>query len=380
MKESSSFAHRHLAALLLVSLVGIASMAPTSLTNARFPVHFQKEPLSLPVATTFDSQAADLNGDGNLDLAVLSDSALYILLGDGNGTFSQPLQYNQGGFQTVLALGDFNGDGYPDAAVANFPGINVLLNDGAGGFPTSLFINTGEEPSGLAVADFNKDGKLDLAVSDFQSNSISILLGNGAGGFAAPVVVPTGTSPVHIVARDFDGDGVPDLAVAEYGSMDLRIFKGIGNGQFSAGAVYPLGGNANCLVKADFNHDGKVDLAVGVFNIYPNDHVAVFLGDGNGGFAQSASIPVAVYLGLAAADIDGNRRKDLIFLDNASPRETVDVALGNGDGSFRPVHRTSLPRARERANYTVSTGDFNSDGRIDIFTAIETGVLLFNMP
>ena len=146
----------------------MAGIVPTCLANELFPVQFQKEALSLPAGTYFDSKVVDLNGDGNMDLAVLSDEALYILLGDGSGNFSSPTPYNQGGFLSVLAFGDFNGDGFPDAAVANFPGINVLLNDGTGGFPTSVFINKGEEPSGLAVADFNLDGNLDLAVSDFQ--------------------------------------------------------------------------------------------------------------------------------------------------------------------------------------------------------------------
>ena len=239
MRNISPFFHCHFAVSFFVSLVCMAGIAPTCLANQLFPVQFQREPLSLPTGIYFDSKVVDLNGDGNMDLAVLNDEALYVSLGDGSGNFSSPTPYNQGGFLTVLAFGDFNGDGFPDAAVANFPGINVLLNNGAGGFPTSVFINTGEEPSGLAVADFNLDGNLDLAVSDFQANSISILLGDGNGGFASPVIVSAGTSPAGLVVADFDHDGVPDLAAAEYGSMDLRIFKGVGDGTFQTAGSYP---------------------------------------------------------------------------------------------------------------------------------------------
>lgn len=377
MRNISRFTHCHFAVSLFVSLVGMASIVPTCLANELFPVQFQKEALSLPAGTYFDSKVVDLNGDGNMDLAVLSDEALYILLGDGSGNFSSPTPYNQGGFLSVLAFGDFNGDGFPDAAVANFPGINVLLNDGTGGFPTSVFINTGEEPSGLAVADFNLDGNLDLAVSDFQASSISILLGNGNGGFASPAIVAAGSAPAGLVVADFDHDGVPDLAAAEYGSMDLRIFKGVGDGTFQTAASYPLGGNANTLVRADFNHDGNVDLAVGVFN--SNSQVAVFLGDDNGVFAQSASVPgTALYGSLAAADIDGNRTPDLVFLNGNATK--AEVALGNGDGTFRAVHQVSLPHAE--GSHTVSTGDLNGDGRTDIFTPLDmgSGALFFNMP
>ena len=159
--------------------------------------------------------------------------------------------------------------------------------------------------------------------------------------------------------------------------MDLRIFKGVGDGTFQTAASYPLGGNANTLVRADFNHDGNVDLAVGVFN--SNSQVAVFLGDDNGVFAQSASVPgTALYGSLAAADIDGNRTPDLVFLNGNATK--VEVALGNGDGTFRAAHQVSLPHAE--GSHTVSTGDLNGDGRTDIFTPLDmgTGALFFNMP
>jgi len=381
MRNISAVIHRHFVISSLVSLGCISAIAPMCMGNQLFPVQFQREPLSLPSGTYFDSQVVDLNGDGNMDLAVLSDEALYVSLGDGSGNFSSPAAYDEGGFLSVLAFGDLNGDGFPDAVVANFPGVNVLLNDRTGGFPNSASIDTGEEPSGLAIADFNLDGNLDVAVSDFQANSISILLGNGNGGFESPVTFAAGTSPAGLVVADFDHDGVPDLSAAEYGTIstggDLRIFKGAGDGTFQTVSSYPLGGNANTLVRADFNHDGNVDLAVGVFN--SNSQVAVFLGDGNGGFAQSASVAgSAAFASLATADIDGNHTPDLVFLNRSEPQ--VDVVLGNGDGTFRPVHHVSLPHSG--SSYSLSTGDLNSDGRTDVFTPLSTGtgVLLFNMP
>jgi hypothetical protein len=377
MTPTSPFAHRHFAVLLFVGMALIAQMC---LANDPSPNHFQHEILSLPFGTYFDSQVLDLNGDGITDLAALSSGALYVLLADGSGNFSQPTPYNQDGFLAGLAFGDFDGDGFPDAAVTNLPGINVLLNDGTGGFPNSVFINTGEQPSGLAVADFNLDGKLDLAVSDFQANSISILLGDGNGGFAAPVISAAGTGPGGLIAGDFDHDGVPDLAAAEYGTIltggDLRIFKGVGDGSFQTVASYPFGGNATDLVKADFNHDGNTDIAVGVFN--SNQEVAVFLGDGQGGFAQSASVPGSAFsTSLAAADINDDGKRDLIFLDDPN---YIDVALGRGNGTFRAVRQGRLPGTRS-GSYTLSVGDVNDDGRIDIFAARgETSVLLLNMP
>src|SRR5437870_1366168 len=94
----SAFAHRHFAVLLFVSLVGMVPIAPMCTAHDLSAVHFYRELLSLPTGDYLDSQIVDLNGDGITDLAAVSFGALYVLLGDGSGNFSQPAPYNQGGF------------------------------------------------------------------------------------------------------------------------------------------------------------------------------------------------------------------------------------------------------------------------------------------
>ena len=366
-------------AFALGLIAELAPLAPTCVADNCDAVQF---PVAVRVKVEnggigYDSRAADLNGDGKLDLAILSNVALNISFGDGNGHFSTPLPYDEDAdFLEVLELGDFNGDGFPDAAVGDYPfGTDILLNDGNGAFPTSVLILTGVEALGLKAADFNGDGKVDLAVSDFQSDSVSILLGDGTGGFAPPLIFATGAQPARLAAGDFDGDGVVDLAVAEYGSMDLRIFKGTGDGHFKPGATYPLGGNSSGIVTTDFNHDGKLDLAATVFNIFPNSHVAVFLGDGNGGFEEAAPVLGSCFQGLETADLNGDGNADLVFPDST----VLNVALGDGTGGFQPVQEVS-PR-EDSAGYDISVGDFNGDGRIDLFsTPSRNTFVFFNVP
>src|SRR5260370_28666781 len=89
---------------------------------------------------------------------------------------------------SCIVVGDFNGDGKPDLAVTNFSDQNVwvLLGNGDGTFQParSVFVSpVGGFPWYIADGDFNNNGKLDLAVANYSDNSVSVLLGDGGGTF-----------------------------------------------------------------------------------------------------------------------------------------------------------------------------------------------------
>ena len=159
--------------------------------------------------------AGDFNGDGVLDLVggnftIGVGGSLETFLNAGNGKFTDlpdvPFEYG-----ASMVSGDFNGDGILDLATTNGNSVSVLLGNGDGTFtqkggqPTSAQTNVD-----LITADFNGDGILDLAVID-STNVVSIWLGNGDGTFQAPVD-STGRGD-GVVAADFNRDGRMDLAV-----------------------------------------------------------------------------------------------------------------------------------------------------------------------
>ena len=207
--------------------------------------------------------AADLNGDGNVDLVVANfgtpshkGTTIAVLLSKGDGTFQKAVPYPSGGAEPVaIAVGDFNGDGKPDLAVSNrcapfdcnAQSLGILINNGDGTFPAgSTYPVSG---AFVATGDFNGDGKLDLAVG---FGNLVIMLGNGDGTFTQSVTYSILFEFTSIVVADFNADGKLDIA----GSGNVLL--GNGDGTFHQVASYSGGGD---LAVADFNNDGKLDLA-----------------------------------------------------------------------------------------------------------------------
>jgi hypothetical protein len=129
----------------------------------------------------------DFNGDGILDLAVANflSNDVSVLLGNGDGTFQAAVNYPIGAPlwpQLSVLVRDFNGDGILDLAVVSDSGVRVLLGNGDGTFRTTpiTYVPGGHlYGRGLAVGDFNGDGLPDIAVTNGSSNNISILLNDG---------------------------------------------------------------------------------------------------------------------------------------------------------------------------------------------------------
>ena len=188
-----------------------------------------------------------------LDLAVanfLSDD-VSILLGDDNGTFTEePTEspITVGDEPQSVAVGDFDGDDVLDLAVANEDSNNVsiLLGDGDGTFTQAVEspITVGDFPFSVAVGDFDGNDVLDLAVANVDSDDVSILLGDGDGTFTeepteSPITA-VGDGPFSFAVEDFDGDDVLDLAVGNVISDDVSILLGDGDGTFTQAADSPI--------------------------------------------------------------------------------------------------------------------------------------------
>jgi hypothetical protein len=283
-------------------------------------------------------------------------------------SFQAATNYRVGDHPQCVALGDFNRDGIRDLAVSNSASntVSVLLGNGDGTFQAARTLATGAGPNSVTVDDFNGDGIQDLATGDFQGNTISVLLGNGDGTFASPVAFPAGgTNPNFVAVGDFNRDGLQDLAVANYGggtsdATTVAVLLGNGNGTFQAARTFVVQRSPLWVSVGDFNRDGLQDLAVVNYNA---DSVSVLLGNGDGTFRAALNFPTGAISGPASTevgDFNGDGVPDLAVANFLAGQ--VAVALGNGDGTFRPV----VTYATDRGPADVAAADFNGDGIQDL--------------
>jgi hypothetical protein len=184
-----------------------------------------------------------------------------VLLGRGDGTFSAAATYGSGSYFTV-AVADTDGDGKPDLVLANWACsssgigcISVMLGNGDGTFQNPVNFSMGIDADSLAVADLNGDGQPDVVTANaeaFGSNdppgTVSVLLNNTSFCTTLPQVTvsvtptflwpPTGKMvPVTVSGTIIDiGCSVTSAAYAvtdEYGEV-----QPMGPVTLGAGGVY----------------------------------------------------------------------------------------------------------------------------------------------
>jgi hypothetical protein len=309
--------------------------------------------------------AADINGDGKVDLicANQADNTLSVFTNNGSGGFVTAGTYAVGSNPFSATTADVNGDGKPDLICANYgnDNISVLTNNGSSGFVLAGTYSTGgHHPYSLAATDVNGNGKLDLICANSLGDTIAVLTNNGSGGFVVAGSYPVGSNPVSITAADVNGDGQPDFVSANFYANSLSVYTNNGSGAFALAQTVATSG-PYAVTAADVNGDGKQDL---IAANYYNKTVSVFTNNGSGGFVLAGIYGVGNGpQWVATADVNGDGWPDIISADSTD--STLSVLTNNGAGGFVLAGAYAVGQNP----VSVVAADVNGDGEPDLISA-----------
>ncbi len=228
-------------------------------------------------------------------------------------------------------------------------------------FRRAAYYAAGQRPYQVVAAHFTNSGNVDLAVANYLSSQMVILLGNGDGTFRkSQFSVPV---PVAVAVGDFNNDGNQDLAVVEYfgsGEESVAIYLGNGKGGFKKSASYQSGVETTSVSVADFNGDGNLDLAVA----NNGGDVKVFFGTRKGTFKKPTTYTIGnTPWAIAAGDLNGDGIPDLVVTNISG---YVSVLLNDGTGHFKkPVSYD----AGGGEVLDVKIADLRNDGKQDLVVA-----------
>ena len=275
--------------------------------------------------------------------------------------------------------------------------------------------------SGVALLDYDNDGWLDIyllngsTLAAFKGNEPApraMLFHNNHDGTFTDVTEKAGVANERwgfgVAVGDYDNDGWPDIYVANYGKN--RLYHNNHDGTFTdvaEKAGVTLGGWSSGPTWGDYDHDGWLDLFVPGYVKFDADHppiagqgtippnfcqfrgIAVMCGprglpgekdhlfhnNGDGTFTD-VSVKAGVsdpdgYYGLASVfvDVDDDGWVDLVVANDSTPNY---LYRNRHNGTFEELGYASgfalSEDGREQASMAIAVGDYNRDGKVDLFT------------
>ncbi len=269
--------------------------------------------------------------------------------------------YSVGKNPTTITTGDLNHDSFTDLITTNISSntVSILLGNGDGTFKDQIQFHVCQEPRALAMNDFNEDGHADIVLACSGGDEVALLLGHGNGKFEEGARYPVHRTPVSLAAEDVNGDHHADLAVALRNDK-VKVFLGNGKGELRHGAQYEYGDTPTSVALSDLNGDGKCDLVV--TNGGPmSNAVSVWLGNGDGTFHDPKDYSTGRRpLGASFADFNNDHHSDLLVINGE--KDSFTIFLGNGNATFRPGKDAG---ADAGPNFGLAR-DFNGDQLVDV--------------
>ena len=334
---------------------------------------------------TMDVQAADLDGDGDLDIVLANEfQANTILINDGSGIFTNTTNGNLP--QRVqdsedVAIADFNGDGYLDLVFCSEDDVvlgesNVheyYTGDGMGNFMNADFQLPDTEANAVTAVDINNDGFVDLFFGNNGATGVLMNNGNGIFNLETERVPAIAKTTQDLTFADIDADG--DLDLFEGNEDGNRLYLNDGEGYFTDETATRLPQGLNIETRkvtfGDVDGDGDLDafLSNVVFIAGKDPQNRLFLNDGIGVFTDvtSTRLPADTDHTVDAIFVDVDLDQDLDLIVCNVFGAPIKVYENDGLGSFANNTVDILGQLYFRDALGVIAEDFNGDGLKDIY-------------
>lgn len=321
-----------------------------------------QRPLGRDRNSSYACELADLDGDGDLDIAVGNDLApCQIFFNDGEGHFDQSKPFGSLASVRSITIADIDMDNDQDILVTCRVQANqIYLNDGSANFVMGPVFGTENDSTiAVAVADVNNDQRPDILVTNRDSQPNGWLINEGDLEFSQPLSFGDPRSNTRAVALgDFDADGNLDWAIGNIGQRNI-VFLGAGDGQIKQKIEFAdARSRTYCLNSVDLDNDGDLDLIAG--NAGQTNEV--FYNDGTGKSFKPEPFGVedtATY-GMAVGDVNGDRRPDIAVANSDSVnriyihRIAKDVTLKRDQ--FPTQNKQSVTSGSQRASADTKAG------------------------
>ncbi len=359
-----------------------------------------------------DSEWADLNGDGYLDLFLTGTTNTsspftgrvdhYLNTGgSGLSPVALPAVPVVGG---SIASGDIDNDGDADIVVTGRDGEvsrTVLLEQDDVGFLISSTTFPGFAFGEVVIADLDTDEDLDIVLSGIDESGelkISIHYNSGLGVFDTPAVELRGLAFSDIDLADLDSDGDLDIAVTG-GRLSPGVYDGEtiiyrnNGGSFSEANIDLAGVVNGSLQWVDFNSDGILDIAIsGGASVADSKLLHRFYVGTGSSYRHATNLP-AVFPGHASyGDYDGDHDIDILVggfderfnnntylyenqqrLPNDAPSEPSNLASSVSGGSVNLSWAASTDDTTPASALTYELRVGTSAGGADVVASIASG-------
>ncbi|MGH6873056.1 MAG: FG-GAP-like repeat-containing protein, partial [Rhizomicrobium sp.] len=345
---------------------GAHCLAPTSFTwqGSRDALTYTVKPNQLLQSWTTAKPnhfIADFNGDGISDLVLLVQQ-----------TTNCP--YAPGSIFTGL------GDGYSFQSMNATVGYNPAYSPGVPADcsgPATLYGGLTE------LFDFNADGITDILEQDHDDNAENqyyVLSQDSAAHFSTVNPVPgqrlfAGGSGGQVLVGDFNGDGRDDLLDKQDpqfgGAATQFLSNGLVAGRFSftIGITYgaDVSDDDSIPYTGDFDGDGCTDLLIQNKNFNARNEIVYSACN-----ATAPTYPLAfgdwikdANHTITTGDFNGDGKTDLLLTTSIGSTAYVELSTGTGflETPFAFMHGTNF---LDMTQYSIVTGDFNGDGKTDI--------------